>query len=234
MEELVKDDEKILWEKNLKSMGLIFELVKSDFIPSKDDICGIRILVDNFPIFTKINPPEVLKYYLESCLKDGIDPLVDPFNLPETYPDVHGKRKKESREKESSRPQKKKKKVANFLDEDEVSLSERQKAILMKDTSGVVQQSSEAFETSTYGKLPKVINHFVSVSINSERVLPTQPPPISQPIPSHSQSIPISQLLLTETLILEPILEPFTETPKVSETQLQQQQQQIPQTPPPS
>lgn len=48
-------------------------------------------------IFTKIDPLEVLTYYLEACMKDGIDPVVDPFNLPKTYPDVHGKRKKESR-----------------------------------------------------------------------------------------------------------------------------------------
>lgn len=80
-------------------MGPISKVVWEDFIPSKDDICGMRIAVYNFQIFTEIDPLEVLKYYLESCLKNGIDPLVDPFNLPETYPHVHGKRKKEYREK---------------------------------------------------------------------------------------------------------------------------------------
>lgn len=85
----------------------------------------MRIPVDNFPIFTKIDPPEVLAYYLESYLKDGIEPMVDPFNLPEIYPDVHGKRKKVSRGEGSSRPQKKKKKTIVFLDEYEVPLSER-------------------------------------------------------------------------------------------------------------
>lgn len=95
--------------KNLKSMSLIFKVVKPDCIPSKDDICGTRILVDNFPIFTKIDPLNVLEYYLENFLKDGIDPLVDPFNLPKTYPEVHEKRKKKSCEEGSSRPQKKKK-----------------------------------------------------------------------------------------------------------------------------
>lgn len=75
--------------------------------------------------------------YIERCLKDGLDPLVDPFNLPETYPDVHGKRKKEFIGEGSSRAQKKKK-VAIFQDEDEVPLSERRKAMILKDTSGVV------------------------------------------------------------------------------------------------
>lgn len=73
------------WGKNLKNMGLISKVIKPDYIPSKEDIYGIRISVDNFPIFTKIDPPEVLEYYLERCNKDGIYPMVDPFNLPETY-----------------------------------------------------------------------------------------------------------------------------------------------------
>lgn len=44
--------------------------------------------------------------YLESCMRGGIGPMVDPFNLLETYLDIHGKRKKESRGEGSSRPQK--------------------------------------------------------------------------------------------------------------------------------
>lgn len=55
----------------------------------------MRIPEDDFPIFIKIDHSEVLQYYLESCKKDGIDPMVDHFNLLETYPDVHGKREKE-------------------------------------------------------------------------------------------------------------------------------------------
>lgn len=165
-------------------MGLISKLVKPYFIPSKDDICGTRILIDNFPIFTKIDPPEVMEYHLEGCLKDGIGPLVDPFNLPETHPDVHGKRKKEYREEGFSRPQKKK--VATFLDKDEVPLNELQKAILLKDTYGVIQQSSKASDTPTPSKLPNARNLFVSDSVISEWVLPTQPFPFT------SQSIPIS------------------------------------------
>lgn len=80
--EQVKDAGKILLGKNLKSMGLISKVVRPDSIPSKDDICGTSILVENFLIFTKIDPSEVLGYYLEYCLKDGIYPMVDPFNLP--------------------------------------------------------------------------------------------------------------------------------------------------------
>lgn len=72
---------------------------------------------------------------------------MDRFNLPETYPDVHGKRKKEFRGEGSSRAQKKKK-VAIFQDEDGVPLSERQKSMILKDTSRVVQPSRSS------GKFP--------------------------------------------------------------------------------
>lgn len=158
--------------------------------------------MDNFPIFTKIDPPEILMSYLESYIKDGIDPMVDPFNLSGTYPDVCGKRKKESREEGSSRPQKKKKDVA-FLDEDEVPLNEREKTIVLQDMSYVVHQSSRASINPTPGKLPMSrIYLFIFDSANSERVLPTQPPPISQPISSMSQ-------LIYEPIPLPPPIETF-------------------------
>lgn len=124
-EELVKDAGKVFWGKNLKIMGLISRFQRPYVILSKDDICGTRNPIDNYPIFTKIDPPQVLMAYLESCMKKGIEPLVDPFNLPKTYPDVHGKRIKEFICEGSSRAQKKKKKkkIAIFQDEDEVPLS---------------------------------------------------------------------------------------------------------------
>lgn len=239
-EELVKDAGKILWGENLKSMSLISKIVRPYVILSKDDICGIRIMVYNFPIFTNINPLEVLEYYLESCLKDGIDPLVDPFNLLETYPGVRGKRKKESCEEGPSRPQNKKKKVVTFLDEDEVSLSKRQKAILLKDTSVVVQEYSKASDTPTPGKLPKARELFILIMLILKGSYQLIHLPFLKPVSSISQPIsePIPLPPPTETHVLEPVLkavlEPVTKTPTFSETQLQQQQQQIPQTPPPS
>lgn len=84
-------------------MGLISKIRRPEIVLTKDDIYGIRNPIDDYPIFTKVDPPQVLMAYLESCLKDGIYQLVDPFNLPETYPDVHGKRKKEFRGEGSSR-----------------------------------------------------------------------------------------------------------------------------------
>ncbi|XP_050876630.1 uncharacterized protein LOC127080344 [Lathyrus oleraceus] len=136
IEELVKDDGKVFWGKNLKSMGLISIFQRPDVILTKDDMCGTRNPIDNYPIFIKIDPLQVLMAYLESCLKDKIEPLVDPFNLLETYPGVHGKIKKDFIGEGSSRAQKKK--ITIFQDEDEVPLSERQKKMMLKGTFGVV------------------------------------------------------------------------------------------------
>lgn len=122
--ELVKDDRKLFWGKNLKSMGLISKVVNPDYLPTKEDICGTWIHVDNFPIFTKIDPPYVLAYYLDSCVEEGINPLVDPFNFPYTFPDAYGKRKKDVLGEGSFGLQKKKMKVSMFMDEDEVPLNE--------------------------------------------------------------------------------------------------------------
>lgn len=50
--ELVKDVVKVLWGKNPKSMDLISRIERPDFILSKNDICGTRNPIDNYPIFT--------------------------------------------------------------------------------------------------------------------------------------------------------------------------------------
>lgn len=72
------------------------------------------------------------------------------------------------------------------MDEGDVSLSERQKAMLLNDTSGVVQKSFKEYETTFSGKLPEVGNIVVYDSTISERILPISPPRTSQPISSIS------------------------------------------------
>lgn len=95
--ELVKDVGKVLWGNNMKNMGLISKVVKPDHLPSKEDVCGTRFPVANFPIFTKVDPLDVLAYYLASCIEEGTYILVDPFNLP--Y--AHVKRKKMNKKKDA-------------------------------------------------------------------------------------------------------------------------------------
>lgn len=103
-------------------------------------------------------------------------------------------------------------------------LSERQKAMLLKDTSGVVQQSSRASDT-TFGKLAKASTPFVSDFVVSERILLVQPLPTSQPIPIISQ---IFEPILLPPPLKTPIKEPITGTPQVFYTSSQQRNQQKP------
>lgn len=125
---------------------------------------------------------------MKSCLKDNIDPLVDAFNLPEDYPDFHNQLSKRSKKRKDAEEwnfaPKKKKKVADFLDENEVPLSERQRQMLLRDTSGVSQQSTKAPSVTTSGNSPIENDLLVSDFVISERVLPTQPSS------SPSQNIP--------------------------------------------
>lgn len=51
--------------------------------------------------------------------------------------------------------------------------------MLLKDMSGVVQQSSKDSDTTTSDKFPKASNLVVSDSIISEIILPIPPPPTS-------------------------------------------------------
>lgn len=59
-----------------------------NFPSSKEKINGSNTQLDSYPIFIKIDPPEVLAYYMEIYLKDGVDPLVDPLNPWDDYPAV--------------------------------------------------------------------------------------------------------------------------------------------------
>ena len=56
-----------------------------NFPPSKEEISSSYTQLVNYHIFTNIDPPEVLAYYMDICQEDGVDPLVDPPNLPDNY-----------------------------------------------------------------------------------------------------------------------------------------------------
>lgn len=148
--------------------------------------------------------------YMEIYLKDGLDPLVNSFNLLKIYPDIHGKRKKEFIGEGSSRAHKKKK-IVVFLDEDEVPLSEREKAMILKDISGVVQSSSKASDVAS-GKLTSDSTQFNFDSILSERILPIPHPPSSQSIIFEPIPLPPPQSTFIIPIIETPLVyEPLSE-----------------------
>lgn len=98
-------------------------------------------------------------------------------------------------------------------------LSERQKSMFLKDTSGVVQHTSKAFDTS-FGKLPEASAPITSDSVIFERILPIQPPPTSQSILVTSKP---SEPILLPPPPRSPIIEHVRETPQVFETLSHQQ-----------
>lgn len=90
--------------------------------------------------------------------------------------------------------------------------------MLLKDTFGVVQQSSKASDT-TSGKLPESSTFIGFESIVSERILPIQPPSSSQL--NSSMSEPIFSQPTTEPILLPPP----TETPTIEPVTEYQSQQ---------
>lgn len=54
----------------------------------KEEINDSTTPVVNYHIFTKIDPPCILAHYMEICLEKGIDPMVDPLNIPDDYPTI--------------------------------------------------------------------------------------------------------------------------------------------------
>ena len=88
-------------------------------------------------------------------------------------------------------------------------LSERQKEMILKDTSGVVQSSLRSYDIASV-KLPFESTHLNSDSISFERILPISPPsqsiifePIPLPPPESTFINHIKENLIIETPIIE-------------------------------
>lgn len=63
-----------------------------------------------------------------------------------------------------------------FLDEDDVPLCERKKAMILKDTFGIAQHSSKISDATIHGKYPTIRTLFVSDTNIFESILPTSYP----------------------------------------------------------
>lgn len=106
-----------------------------------------------------------------------------------------------------------------FLDEYDVPLSELQKAMILKDTSGVAQKSSKASDAPIPGKSLTARTLFVSDTNIPESVLPPPPPshkiftipnPIPQPPPTNITFLePITDILPYPLTLSSPIPPPF-------------------------
>lgn len=71
--EIVTDVGKIFNGRNLKNMSLIYEVIDPLEVLDRDAISSRRIAIDDYPLFTKLDPPEILQAYIDDCLASCIE-----------------------------------------------------------------------------------------------------------------------------------------------------------------
>lgn len=74
--ELVTNGGKIFNRRNFKNMSLISEVIYPSEVLDMDEISSRRIPIDDYPIFTKVDPLEIMQAYIVDCLASGYK-LVD-------------------------------------------------------------------------------------------------------------------------------------------------------------
>ena len=79
--------------RNLKNMLMITDVVNPVGM-DREFFSTRRVEIDDFPLFTKLDPSDVLMAYMKSFLEDGIDSCVDIHNLMDVSLDATLKRKR--------------------------------------------------------------------------------------------------------------------------------------------
>ncbi|MCI21276.1 hypothetical protein A2U01_0042442, partial [Trifolium medium] len=147
-------------------------------VPEEEDVETIlkrRVKVDNFPIFTQLDPLEVLEDYLRRCKAEGINPLVDPKNLPARPPNTLKRKKKDIKPKETAMAKQEKPSSSSSITTNSAtsslrikSASKRRKYTIhdLEETSEEKNSSStEVNLLSNPGKSPALSNN-VTISKN--------------------------------------------------------------------
>ncbi|XP_050909619.1 uncharacterized protein LOC127123443 [Lathyrus oleraceus] len=100
MEDVMIDTGRPLNARNLKSMGIIYQVrAKPTLNTSWEALKDQREIPNGLYLFSKIDPPEVIAYYLEDLYKQGVDIIEFQVDwLPEFPPNFH-KRMREPSEK---------------------------------------------------------------------------------------------------------------------------------------
>lgn len=90
---------KVFNGKNMKNMSLISLVIDPSEPLDRNAVAYKRISVDDYPIFTKEDPLEILESYIAYCLATCVIPIVYSYDeLPENAPDVYSlKRKRKSK-----------------------------------------------------------------------------------------------------------------------------------------
>lgn len=72
--EIVIDVGKVFNGIPMKNMSLISDVTNASEVLDKDVVSSNRILIDDYPIFPKVDPPEILEAYISNFLASGITP----------------------------------------------------------------------------------------------------------------------------------------------------------------
>jgi hypothetical protein len=134
----------VLNAKNLKNMGVLKTIIVDPTPESQEQVLKKRQVVDNFPLFSKLDDPEVVAHYIMMMEEEGID--MSGFNyddLPDA-PELVELRKR-SKKRKSEKPKKKEsKKQKKDKDIGLSSYSEPSKGTSTKTSSGTVITSTHS------------------------------------------------------------------------------------------
>src|ERR1044072_2637455 len=72
-EDLVASVGDILDAKNLKKMGIVQYIIVDPVPASPQDVLRNRLMVDGYPLFTKLDPPEIVADYIFMMQQEGVD-----------------------------------------------------------------------------------------------------------------------------------------------------------------
>src|ERR1044072_9188024 len=145
-----------------------------------------RFYVDGYPLFYKIEPPEVIAQYIYDMQQDGVDTSSFNFDdLPYALDDVHFKKKRKKRSTGCDEQKKKKAKKDKKSKEDKKS-----KVIGLQSRS---ESSSKGISEQTSSSIPVSIHIDTILSPSSQTSRQTQPPPTqtSTQIPTLISSVSI-------------------------------------------
>src|ERR1044072_6040026 len=101
----------VLDDRNMKKMGIVQSIIVDPIPANQEEILGRSKDIDDFPLFTKLDPPEVTAEYVFMMQEAGFD--MSSFNydkLPDAPDLVEPRKGKKKKRSESEGPEKKKSK----------------------------------------------------------------------------------------------------------------------------
>src|ERR1044072_2811388 len=192
-EDLKASTGEVLDAKNMKKMGVVTSVIIPPEPESSHDALMKRFFVDGYPLFYKIEPPEVIAQYIYDMQQDVVDTSSFNFDdLPYAPDDVHFEKKRKKRSTEGDEKKKKKAKKDKKSKEDQNS-----KIFGLQSHS---EASSRGNSEQTSSGIPVSIHIDTILCPSSQPSQQTQPPlshtstQIPTPIPSatiQTETIPI-------------------------------------------